>query len=351
MPYLETVTDLSPDNFARYDAIIDVRSPAEFADDHLPGAISLPVLSNAERAQVGTIYKQESPFRANRIGGAIVARNIAHHLETALVDKPKSWRPLVYCWRGGMRSNAMATILSSVGWPSGVVKGGYKTWRREVVAGLDHDEAPLPIRLIDGQTGSGKTALLQAIEAAGGQVIDLEGLANHRGSAFGDFGADEQPAQRLFESRIWDRLRRADMSRPVFVEAESALVGKRRVPRRLWHSMLAAPRIEVRVPAPVRADFLVSAYTDIIRDAARLRASLQKLKGLQSKETLEAWQALADAGDFKTLARDLMEQHYDPLYARSRKRREDAPVEVTELNGLEAEDLSEAAQRILARVV
>ena len=149
MPYLETVTDISPENLSRYDAIIDVRSPAEFADDHMPGAISLPVLSNEERARVGTIYKQESPFRANRVGGAIVARNIAHHLETALADKPKSWRPLVYCWRGGMRSNSMATILSSVGWPSGVVKGGYKTWRREVVTGLEHEDSRLPVRLID----------------------------------------------------------------------------------------------------------------------------------------------------------------------------------------------------------
>jgi tRNA 2-selenouridine synthase len=183
MPYLETVTDLGPETLLRFDAIIDVRSPAEFADDHMPGAINLPVLSNAERAKVGTIYKRESPFQANRIGGAIVARNIAEHLETALADMPRGWRPLVYCWRGGMRSNAMATILSSVGWPVGLVKGGYKTWRRDVVQGLDVDTAPLPIILIDGPTGSAKTAILQAIAEQGGQVIDLEGLANHRGSA------------------------------------------------------------------------------------------------------------------------------------------------------------------------
>ena len=350
MPYLETVTDISPQNLSRYDAIIDVRSPAEFEDDHLPGAISLPVLSNEERAKVGTIYKQESPFRANRIGGAIVARNIAQHLETALADKPKSWRPLVYCWRGGMRSNAMATILSSVGWPSGVVKGGYKTWRREVVAGLEHEEVPLPVRLIDGQTGTGKTALLQAIAEAGGQVIDLEGFANHRGSAFGDFGEGTQPAQRLFESLIWDDLRQMDPDQPIFVEAESALVGRCRVPRRLWHSMLAAPRIEVSVPSAVRADYLVDAYADIIRDEARLAGALAKLKGLQSKETLAAWQELANEGAYHALARELMEHHYDPLYARSRKRRDDAPVEVTELNGLEAEDLSKAARQILARI-
>ncbi len=348
MPYLETVTDLSPENLARYDAIIDVRSPAEFADDHLPGAISLPVLSNEERAIVGTIYKQESPFRANRIGGAIVARNIAGHLETALADKPKSWRPLVYCWRGGMRSNAMATILSSVGWPTGIVKGGYKTWRREVVAGLEQDETLLPIRLIDGQTGTGKTALLHAIAEQGGQVVDLEGLANHRGSAFGDFGEDTQPAQRLFETELWQHLRQLDLSKPIYVEAESALVGRRRVPRRMWQSMLAAPRIEVHMPAKARADYLVGAYADIISDAGRLAAAIGKLKGLQSKETIEAWLALASEGNFPELARQLMELHYDPLYARSRKRREDKPEYVIELAGAGEEDFKSAATALLA---
>ena len=347
MPYLETVTDLSPDSLARFDAIIDVRSPAEFTDDHLPGAISLPVLSNDERAIVGTIYKQESPFRANRVGGAIVARNIAHHLETALADMPKSWRPLVYCWRGGMRSNAMATILSSVGWPTGVVKGGYKTWRREVVAGLEQEEVLFPVRLIDGQTGTGKTALLHAIAEAGGQVIDLEALANHRGSAFGDFGEDAQPAQRIFETEIWDRLRQFDPEEPIFVEAESGLVGRRRVPRRLWLSMLAAPRVEVHMPLAARTDFLLEAYTDIISDATRLEAAIDKLKGLQSKETIAEWKALAAEGAFAELAARLIEQHYDPLYARSRKRREDAPVWALELKDCSRDSLAQAAKDIV----
>ncbi|MEZ5953177.1 MAG: tRNA 2-selenouridine(34) synthase MnmH [Hyphomonas sp.] len=347
MPYLETVSDLSPASLARFDDIIDVRSPAEFADDHLPGAISLPVLSNAERAEVGTIYKQESPFRANRVGGAIVARNIARHLETALADKPKTWRPLVYCWRGGMRSNAMGTILSSVGWPVGVVKGGYKSWRREVVDGLEHDEALLPVRLVDGQTGTGKTALLHALAEAGGQVIDLEGLANHRGSAFGDFGDSAQPAQRLFETEIWTRLRAFDLSRPVFVEAESALVGRRRVPRRLWQSMLAAPRVEVHAPVAARAAFLQRAYGDVISDPHRLNASLDKLVALQSKETVAAWKALASAGRYGELAAELIEQHYDPLYARSRKRREDKPVQVVEVDEISEATLASAAQDLL----
>ncbi|MEZ5997649.1 MAG: tRNA 2-selenouridine(34) synthase MnmH [Hyphomonas sp.] len=348
MPFLESISDLSSTSLARFDDIIDVRSPAEFEDDHLPGAISLPVLSNAERAEVGTIYKQESPFRANRIGGAIVARNIARHLDTALADKPRNWRPLIYCWRGGMRSNAMGTILSSVGWPVGVVKGGYKSWRREVVAGLEHEDTLLPIRLVDGQTGTGKTALLHALKTAGGQVIDLEGLANHRGSAFGDFGDGAQPAQRLFETEIWTRLRDFDVSRPIFVEAESALVGRRRVPRRLWQSMLAAPRVEVHAPVAARAAYLQTAYGDIIADPHRLNASLDKLVPLQSKDRVAAWKALAAADRYGDLAAELIEHHYDPLYARSRKRREDAPVQIVEVDEISEPTLMEAARKLLA---
>jgi tRNA 2-selenouridine synthase len=349
MPYLETVTDLGPETLSRFDAIIDVRSPAEFADDHLPGAISLPVLSNEERAVVGTIYKQESPFRANRIGGAIVARNIAQHLDTALADMPRGWRPLVYCWRGGMRSNAMATILSSVGWPVGLVKGGYKTWRREVVGRLELDETPLPVILVDGPTGSGKTAILTEIAQQGGQVIDLEGIANHRGSAFGGFDDLPQPAQRLFETVIWDQLRQFDFSRPIYVEAESARVGLRRVPRRLWHSMVAAPRVEIHAPSAARSAFLVSAYGDTVRDSESVVRSLALLKPLHSKETIAEWQALADSGDHRKLAEKLMLEHYDPLYARSRKRREDTPVQIVELEALSPEDITAAAKAIIAR--
>ena len=348
MPYLERLTDLSLQSLARFDDIIDVRSPAEFADDHLPGAINLPVLSNTERAMVGTIYKQESPFRAKRIGAAIVARNIAAHLDTALAGKPKSWRPLIYCWRGGMRSNAMATILSSVGWPVGLVDGGYKTWRREVVEGLERSADALPILLIDGQTGSGKTALLGALATAGGQVIDLEGLAHHRGSAFGGFADMPQPAQRLFESRLWQTLRQHDLGKAIFVEAESALVGKRRLPRRLWQAMLAAPRIELRVPVAVRAAFLVSAYGDAVADLTQVARALDKLKALQPKERLSAWRDLAETGAHAAFAEELIRHHYDPLYARSRKRREDEPVRVLDLPDLDAATLAAAAREILA---
>ncbi len=347
MPYLERLSDLSPASLARFDAIIDVRSPDEFRDDHLPGAISLPVLSNDERAMVGTIYKQESPFKASRIGAAIVARNIAAHLETSLVEFPKTWRPLIYCWRGGMRSNAMATILSSIGWPVGVIEGGYRTWRREVTAGLDQSPAPLPIVLIDGETGAGKTALLQTLAARGAQVVDLEALACHRGSAFGDWPDQPQPAQRLFESQLWTALRSADLTQPIFVEAESARIGARRVPRRVWLAMRSAPRVALQMPVFARAAALVAAYPDAVADSARVIAALSRLKGQHADETLEAWRALAMAGDHAAFAHALIEAHYDPLYARARKRLSAEPVLRVSLADVSAAELTRAADAIL----
>ena len=194
---IETVSDISPETFSRFDAVIDVRSPSEFAKDHLPGAINLPVLNDAERAEVGTIYKQESRFKARRIGATHVARNVARHLETALKDRPNTFSPLIYCWRGGMRSNAMATIFAQVGWRCGVLEGGYKTWRRAVVAALRDNSEPLRIILLDGQTGTAKSEVLRAAANTGLQTLDLEALARHRGSVFGGYGDDPHKVRKI----------------------------------------------------------------------------------------------------------------------------------------------------------
>jgi tRNA 2-selenouridine synthase len=220
-----------------HDCVIDVRSPAEFDDDHLPGAINLPVLDNAEHALVGTIYKQQSAFAARKVGAALVARNAARHIEGALAHHDKSWRPLVYCWRGGQRSGAFATILSNIGWRVGVVEGGYKTWRRLVTQVLD---TPVVHRLLllDGNTGTAKTAVLGRLASCGAQVVDLESLAHHRGSLFGHH-ALAQPSQRSFESSVARALSSADMSRVLFLEAESARIGVLHLPGRLRSAMLA----------------------------------------------------------------------------------------------------------------
>ena len=330
-----------------FDDVIDVRSPSEYAEDHVPGAISLPVLDDEERARVGTVYVQQSAFLARKIGAALVARNAARHIEGPLADRDGGWQPLVYCWRGGQRSNSFATILSQVGWRTQVVAGGYQSWRRSVKALLYDTPFPAPVVLLDGDTGTAKTDILLAVGARGGQVLDLEGLARHRGSLFGH-RAGGQPAQKAFETALAQRIARLDPARPVLVEAESSKVGDLNVPPRLWAAMRAAPRITVSAPLDARADYLMRAYDDIVVDADRLDATLASMKRLQGAETVDHWRALARDGELRALARELMERHYDPRYRRqrdggaaaSRGRVETARLDPTDIERLAGEVLS-----------
>lgn len=321
----QVTEDVSPEALARFDMVIDVRSPAEFAEDHLPGAVNLPVLSNEERAEVGTIYVQESRFKARRIGAAHVARNVARHLETALAGQPGGFRPLVYCWRGGMRSNAMAHILAQVGWRTTVLAGGYRTWRRHVTARLYDGALDLDFVLLDGHTGSAKTEVLGLLAAQGLQTLDLEGLAEHRGSLFGALKGRPQPSQKLFESRLLAALDALDPGRRVVAEAESSKIGERILPPALWTRLAEAPRIELSAERADRAGYLVEAYRDIIADRPALEEAFRRLPVHPSRQRLEGWRALADAGRFADLASAVMELHYDPAYDRSRKKH-DRPV-------------------------
>jgi tRNA 2-selenouridine synthase len=321
-----TLTSLSDLARHRFDDIIDVRAPAEYAEDHLPGAISLPVLDDAERARVGTIYKQVSPFTARKVGGALVAQNAARHLQGPLADKPGGWRPLVYCWRGGQRSGSFASILAQIGWRVETLAGGYKAWRALVMAALSDIPATLRIVLLDGNTGSAKTDLLARLPAHGIQMIDLESLANHRGSLFGALGP--QPAPRGFETRLAMALAALDPARPVVIEAESAKVGDRILPPALWQAMCRAPRLALDAPLPERAAYLARAYADVVADPARLLATLDRLRPYQPADRIAEWQALAGAGAHEALAAALMEHHYDPRY---RKHRARVTVPVTDL--------------------
>ena len=337
-------------SLAAFDAIIDVRTPAEFALDHAPGAINLPVLSNEERAEVGTIYVQESRFKARRIGAAYIAANVARYLQTALADKPGGFQPLIYCWRGGQRSNAMATILSQVGWRTTVLAGGYKTWRRHVTARLYDAPLDLKVVLLDGGTGSGKTEVLRRLAARGQQVIDLEALAAHRGSLFGALFGRPQPSQKMFESRLLGALDALDPTRPVIVEAESSKVGERMVPPALWEAMAAAPRIEITAPAELRAAYLVRTYVDIAANRPALDEALRRLPTPPGRKRLQAWSELADAGDFEALALALMELHYDPAYRRAARKTAHPSLGVLELERLDADELNAAAAEIERRV-
>ena len=325
----------------RFDDIIDVRAPAEWAEDHIPGAISLPVLDDDERARVGTIYKQVSPFTARKVGAALVAKNAAAHLEGPLADKPGGWQPLVYCWRGGQRSGSFASILSQIGWRVEVVQGGYKSWRRLVVEALYDQPFAHRLVVLDGNTGTAKTEVLALLAERGVQVVDLEGLANHRGSLFGHMG--EQPSQKAFEGRLALALARLDPSRPVVVEAESAKVGECRLPPKLWRAMVTAPRISIEAPRAARADYLVRAYADLVADVARLDGVVASLAAAHPREVIAEWRAMVAAGEFVALADGLMALHYDPRYGKHRARME-VPVTEVAVEGLD--DLASLADRI-----
>jgi tRNA 2-selenouridine synthase len=335
-------TDLTDLVDHRRDMLIDVRSPAEYAEDHVPGAVNLPVLSDAERARVGTIYVQQDAFLARKIGAAIVARNAAAHLEGPLADKPGGWRPLLYCWRGGQRSGSFAAILGQIGWRAETVEGGYRTWRRLVVERLYHGAWPCPVVVLDGDTGSAKTALLARAAARGVQVIDLEGLARHRGSLFGDMGP--QPSQKRFETDLAVAALGLDPDRPLLVEAESSKIGERLVPPALWKAMRAAPRIAIAAPREARVAYTIGAYADLAADPARLDATVDMLRPLVGRETSDRWRAMAATGALRDLVDELMERHYDPRYAKSRQR----PSVTLEAPTLDAEGLDRLADRMAA---
>jgi tRNA 2-selenouridine synthase len=314
------------DALERFDTVIDVRSPAEFADDHLPGAINCPVLSDEERRVVGTLYKQQGAFEAKRLGAALVSANIARHLQSQFHDKPAGWKPLVYCWRGGMRSGSLVTVLRMVGWNAQQLNGGYKRWRAHVVQQLDTLCPTLPLRVLCGPTGSGKTRLLHRLRDAGAQVLDLEALACHKGSTLGGLPGQAQPSQKGFESALWVALQALDLNRPVYTEAESRLIGRLRLPATLVERLRDSPCIELHAPLEARIDLLLQDYPHLSQPAGEgapgLAPLLDKLRPQRGHEAVNHWQALAHDGSpqaLRTLVAELLTQHYDPHYARSQR--------------------------------
>jgi tRNA 2-selenouridine synthase len=333
-----------------YPERIDVRSPAEYAEDHIPGAVNLPVLDDAERAQVGTLYVQVSAFEARKVGAAIAARNIARLVETYAHDKPPQWQPLVYCWRGGQRSRAVAHVLGEIGWRAVQLDGGYRAWRRHVVSALSGPLAPFDFRVVCGLTGSGKSRLLAALAREGAQVLDLEGLARHRGSLLGDLPGDPQPGQKWFESQLHAALAALDPARAVYVESESKRIGTVQLPDPLLAAMRAAQCVRVDTPVSLRVTLLQDEYRHFLCDPEALGERLAHLVPLHGRKTVERWRAAALAGEHDVLVAELLERHYDPLYAGSMTRNfprhgHGAVVHVTDVT---AAAFTALARRLLA---
>ena len=304
-------------SLANHPERIDVRSPAEFAIDHLPGAVNLPVLSDEERRLVGTLHAQDSAFAARRVGAAIVARSIARIVETHCAAKPRDWAPAVYCWRGGKRSASLAHVLNEIGWRAVQLDGGYRTWRRHVVEALT--TAPIRFRyvVVCGLTGSGKSRLLAALHAEGAQVLDLEGLARHRGSLLGDLPQDPQPSQKAFDTALLTALEGFAAARPVYVESESRKIGALQVPDALLDAMRRAACVRVDTPRELRVALLKDEYLHFIEDPSSLADKLKPLVPVHGRKVIDGWIAAATAGDFDTLVDELLVTHYDPTYGRS----------------------------------
>ncbi len=331
----------------KFDTIIDVRSPSEFANDHIIGAINCPVLSDQEREKVGTIYKKESTFKAKIIGSSLTARNIADHIEKKFLKQKGSWQPLIYCWRGGQRSKAFSIILSEVGWRTYQLDGGYKEYRNRVVKFFETIGSKLKIILISGKTGSAKTKILQEIGELGGQIIDLEGLANHKGSLLGKMPGLDQPSQKLFESKLFKKLKQLDLKKNIYIEAESSKIGNVHIPKSIWAKMIISPRVEIKADLKLRTNFLVKDYDYMCKNPYLIYPLLNGLKKRLSKNLIESWKELIIKKDWTKLTQSFLDNHYDPSYSSNTIKNDRKIVKLIDVKSLTQKEIRQIAKKIL----
>lgn len=334
-------------NNKKFDTIIDVRSPLEFIEDHIVGAINCPVLSDLERQKVGTIYKKESSFKAKIIGSSLTAKNIAFHIENKFMEKKGSWQPLIYCWRGGQRSKAFSIVLSEVGWRTNQLKGGYKEYRNQVINFLDNIGPKLKITLISGKTGSAKTKILKSIENEGGQILDLEGLANHKGSLLGKIPDLIQPSQKFFESLIFNKIQKLNLKDKIYIEAESSKIGNIHIPKSIWKKMIKSPRIEISANVELRAKFLVSDYDYMCNNPTLINPIIKGLKNRLSKELFDEWTNLIDRKKWFDLTKSFLENHYDPSYSSNTIKNDRKVIKKITATSLNNSDIKDIAKKIL----
>ncbi len=332
-----------------FDAIIDVRSEGEFALDHWPGAVNWPVLNNAERELIGTIYKQVGSFEAKKKGAALVAANIARHIQAHVLDLPNNWQPLIYCWRGGKRSGSISTVLSQIGFRVHLLEGGYKSFRQGVVADIPKLIEPLRFEVICGPTGCGKTRLLQSLKSLGAQVLDLEDLANHRSSVLGFIPGSPQPSQKHFDTLVWQTLRGFDPARVIYVESESKKVGNLSVPVELIEKMRQSPCRVLELSLAERVALLMEDYEFLVLDPELFIRKLEALVTLRGRALIDAWSEETRQGRIAHVVQELLEHHYDPTYLTSMKRNFTALHEarIVSLSSRHPKPLMDAAAFIL----
>jgi len=320
-----------------YDEIIDVRSPSEFAEDRLPGAINLPVLDDEERARIGTLNREKGAFAAKRDGASLVSRHLADHLESHFADKPRSYRPLVYCWRGGQRSASLVTVLSSIGWGATQLAGGYKGYRRLVLERLEALPSKFDWIAIGGLTGTAKTAILLHLEPRA-CVLDLEGLAHHKGSVLGPDPDQPQPSQKAFEAAILAKLEEFTPGSTVLVESESRKVGNLHCPPSLWTAMTGSRVLRIELPFAERVRYLLRDYDYFVRDPEFLTDRVARLGDRHGAAKVEAWTEQIRTGRWEELVGGLLRDHYDPLYLAST--RYPKPTWLLELERYDEEQLT-----------
>ncbi|MDC0969701.1 tRNA 2-selenouridine(34) synthase MnmH [Alphaproteobacteria bacterium] len=330
-----------------FDTIIDVRSPLEYEEDHIIGSINCPVLYDQERIIVGTIYKKESTFRAKIIGSSLTARNIAKHIEEKFINQKGSWQPLIYCWRGGQRSKAFSLILSEVGWRTFQLEGGYKKYRNEVISFLNKAGSKLKIILISGKTGSAKTKILQNIKLQGGQILDLENLANHKGSLLGKIPNLKQPSQKLFESKLYHQIKQLDLRRNVYIEAESSKIGNIHIPKTLWAKMIVSPRIEIKADIELRSSFLLNDYKYMCENPELIKPIIYGLKNRLSKKLINDWMELITKKLWLDLTKSFLENHYDPSYSSNTIKNDRKVIKKIQAKSFSKEEINKITKLIL----
>ena len=330
-----------------FDTIIDVRSPLEYEEDHIIGSINCPVLNDQERIIVGTIYKKESTFKAKIIGSSLTARNIAKHIEEKFINQQGSWQPLVYCWRGGQRSKAFSIILSEVGWRTFQLEGGYKKYRNEVINFLNRIGSKLKIILISGKTGSAKTKILQNIKLQGGQILDLENLANHKGSLLGKIPGLKQPSQKLFESKLYHQIKQLDLRKNVYIEAESSKIGNIHIPKTIWAKMIVSPRIEIQADLELRSSFLLKDYRYMCENPELIKPIIYGLKNRLSKKLINDWLELITKKLWLDLTKSFLENHYDPSYSSNTIKNDRKVIKKIQAKSFSKEEINEITKLIL----